>query len=52
MGAATRGLSVAGRHAIQDLARDFARDICGPGAAERDKIYRGNAVDLLKLGGN
>ena len=23
--------------AIRDLARDFARDICGPGAAERDK---------------
>ena len=23
--------------AIRDLARDFARDICGPGAAERDR---------------
>ena len=23
--------------AIRDLARDFARDICGPGAADRDR---------------
>ena len=23
--------------AVRDLARGFARDICGPGAAERDK---------------
>jgi alkylation response protein AidB-like acyl-CoA dehydrogenase len=36
--------------AIQELARDFARNVCGPGAAERDKKEQFPVEQIRKAG--
>ncbi|MHC4932383.1 MAG: acyl-CoA dehydrogenase family protein, partial [Planctomycetota bacterium] len=36
--------------AIRDLAREFAREVCGPGAAERDKKEEWPGEQLKKAG--